>query len=91
MQNPASVPEPADAASRRRQRKGPVYPTANRPKVDLAFYNNAREGMEKISELTIVPRDAGAFDVPAGHFFRIVCPDGPQVGDFNLWNAHDLQ
>jgi len=91
MQNPASVPEPADAASRRRQRKGPVYPTTNRPKVDLAFYNKARDGMEKISELIIAPRDAGAFDVPAGHFFRIVCPDGPQVGDFNLWNAHDLQ
>ena len=91
MHNPASVPEPADAASRRRQRKGPVYPTANRPKVDLAFYDKARDGMEKISELTIAARDAEAFDVPAGHFFRILCPDGPQVGDLNLWNAHDLQ
>lgn len=89
--NPASVSEPADAASRRRQRKGPVYPTASRPKVDLAFYSKARDGMEKISELTIAPRDAEAFDVPAGHFFRILCPDGPQVGDLNLWNAHDLQ
>ena len=91
MHNPASVPEPADAASRRRQRKGAVYPTANRPKVDLAFYDKARDGMEKISELTIAPRDAQAFDVPAGHVFRILCPEGPQVGDLNLWNAHDLQ
>jgi uncharacterized protein YcgI (DUF1989 family) len=28
--------------------------------------------------------------VPAGHFFRIVSVEGPQVGDLNLWNAHDL-
>jgi hypothetical protein len=36
------------------------------------------------------PREARAFSVPAGHFFRIVSVDGPQVGDLNLWNAHDL-
>ena len=30
------------------------------------------------------------FEVPAGHFFRIVSIEGPQVGDLNLWNAHDL-
>jgi uncharacterized protein YcgI (DUF1989 family) len=28
--------------------------------------------------------------VPAGGFFRIVSVEGPQVGDLNLWNAHDL-
>jgi hypothetical protein len=28
--------------------------------------------------------------VPAGHFFRIVSIEGPQVCDLNLWNAHDL-
>jgi uncharacterized protein YcgI (DUF1989 family) len=28
--------------------------------------------------------------VPAGHLFRIVSIEGPQVGDLNLWNAHDL-
>jgi uncharacterized protein len=28
--------------------------------------------------------------VAAGHFFRIVSVEGPQVGDLNLWNAHDL-
>lgn len=83
--------EPADAVSRRRKAKGPVYPTASRPKVEMSLYQNARRDMEKISELTIAPRDAEAFDVPAGHFFRIVCPAGPQVGDFNLWNAHDMQ
>ena len=36
------------------------------------------------------PRDARTFTVPGGHLFRIVSIDGPQVGDLNLWNAHDL-
>ena len=36
------------------------------------------------------PQDAKAFEVAAGHFFRIVSVEGPQVGDLNLWNAHDL-
>jgi uncharacterized protein YcgI (DUF1989 family) len=31
-----------------------------------------------------------AFEVPARHFFRIVSVEGPQVGDLNLWNGHDL-
>lgn len=36
------------------------------------------------------PRDACSFEVPAGSFFRIRSVDGSQVGDLNLWNAHDL-
>jgi len=35
-------------------------------------------------------REAEALEVSAGHFFRIVSIEGPQVGDLNLWNAHDL-
>ena len=47
--------------------------------------------MAKIDE-TIVPRGARgrAFEVPGGHFFRIVSIEGPQVGDLNLFNAADL-
>ena len=37
------------------------------------------------------PRDARAFEVPAGHLFRIVTAEGSQVGDLNLWNASDLR
>lgn len=36
------------------------------------------------------PRHANTVEVPAGHFFRICSVDGAQVGDLNLWNAHDL-
>jgi uncharacterized protein YcgI (DUF1989 family) len=27
--------------------------------------------------------------VPAGHLCRVITPDGPQVGDFNVWNRHN--
>ena len=46
--------------------------------------------LSKVAEVTVPPREAKAFEVPAGHFFRIVSVEGPQVGDLNLWNAHDL-
>ena len=46
--------------------------------------------MSKIGETIVPPREARAFDVPAGHIFRIVSVEGPQVGDLNLWNAANL-
>ena len=54
------------------------------------IYNTARAEVSKVAELTVPPREAKAFGVSAGHFFRIVSVEGPQVGDLNLWNAHDL-
>ncbi len=50
----------------------------------------ARAGMTALSEFRVPPRDGRAFTVPAGHLFRIVSVEGPQVGDLNLWNARDL-
>ncbi|MBQ0802792.1 MAG: DUF1989 domain-containing protein, partial [Sulfitobacter litoralis] len=40
--------------------------------------------------VTVAPRDASCFTVPAGHFFRITSVEGPQVGDLNLWAQNDL-
>ena len=57
---------------------------------DRDFYENARRDLTKISQTIVPPREARTFDVPAGHVFRIVSIEGPQVGDLNLWNAHDL-
>ncbi len=54
------------------------------------LFEAVRESAVKVSEITVPPRDARAFEVPAGHLFRIVSVDGPQVGDLNLWNLHDL-
>ena len=67
-----------------------TYSVEQLPSFDAAFYNRVRAELSKVAELTVPPRDAKAFEVPAGHFFRIVSIEGPQVGDLNLWNSHDL-
>ena len=90
MAIPAQYPEPADAAQRRAVQPVTVYTVDKVPSFDRAFYEAVREGMTKIGEVVVPPRDARVFDVPAGHLFRIVTPDGSQVGDLNLWNASDL-
>ena len=89
MVRPSHKPPP-DAEARRAA--GPVvaYHNLRLPVTDAAFYDNARAGMAKIGETIVPPREAGAFDVPAGHIFRIVSVEGPQVGDLNLWNAANL-
>ena len=42
-----------------------------------------------IEQLVVPIRSGRAWRVPAGHVFRIVTIDGPQVGDLNIWNAHN--
>ncbi|KAF2120302.1 hypothetical protein BDV96DRAFT_485831 [Lophiotrema nucula] len=37
----------------------------------------------------IPPRSGKAWNVPAGCIFRLSTPEGPQVGDLNIWNMHD--
>lgn len=81
---------PPDAAQRRSAPPTIVYSVDKLPPFDAAFYGNARDGATKVAELIVPPRDARAFHVPKGHFFRIISIDGPQVGDLNLWNAADL-
>ncbi|WP_428265178.1 urea carboxylase-associated family protein [Haliangium sp.] len=66
------------------------YAVERLPRYDAGFYDPVRASMSKVAELRVPPRDARAFEVPAGHLFRIVCADGPQVGDLNLWHSHDL-
>lgn len=57
---------------------------------DPAFYGAiaaGTAGRKLVESFTIPIRDGRAWTVPAGHVFRIVAPEGPQVGDLNLWNA----
>ena len=86
----SKVHAPADADARRAVQPVVVYPSDGLPAVDRALYERARAGMTKVDELVVPPRDARGFNVPAGHFFRIVSIEGPQVGDLNLWNAADM-
>ena len=83
-----NAPEDADA----RRAIAPVicYPTDTLPVPDLALYAQALGGAEVVDVAVAAPREACTFRVPAGSFFRIVSVEGPQVGDLNLWNAHDL-
>ena len=81
---------PSDAARRRTVPPVVVYTVDKLPAYNGAFYQSARRGLTRVSETIVPPREAKTFQVPAGHFFRIVSIEGPQVGDLNLWNAHDL-
>lgn len=81
---------PLDAETKRRQEVITAYPVEHLPPYDAQFYDTVRRGMEKVAELTVRPRDGKCFTVPAGHFFRIVSIEGPQVGDLNLWNRDDI-
>lgn len=60
--------------------------------INKAFYASLKQGNAKrtLVETVKVPICSGiAWKVPAGHVFRIRVSEGPQVGDFNMWNLHD--
>jgi uncharacterized protein YcgI (DUF1989 family) len=83
-------PSPADADARRAIKPVICYPIDTLPLPDMGVYDSARRTMQLKDQSIVPPRDARVFRVPAGHFFRIVSVDGPQVGDLNLWAAGDL-
>lgn len=60
--------------------------------VDKAFYQSiadSRDRRDVVESFTIPIRTGRAWTVPAGHVFRIVAVEGPQVGDLNIWNRHN--
>ncbi|WP_067479986.1 urea carboxylase-associated family protein [Nocardia amamiensis] len=60
--------------------------------VDRSFYDliaRKLEARELVERFSIPIRSGQAWEVPAGHVCRIVTVEGPQVGDFNVWNRHD--
>lgn len=83
-------PVPHDAQTRRAIAPVICYPPEKLPQPDLTLYQSARLRAEKTEGVLVPPRQAGCFEVPAGHFFRVTSVDGPQVGDLNLWHANDL-
>ncbi|WP_224825365.1 DUF1989 domain-containing protein [Cognatishimia sp. MH4019] len=66
------------------------YPVETLPRPDLPALRAACDGMTCVATHIAPPREAACFEVKAGQAFRITSIDGPQVGDLNLWNAHDL-
>ena len=41
-----------------------------------------------VEKFKIPARSALSWEVPAGHLWRIVCTDGPQVADMNCWSLN---
>jgi uncharacterized protein len=81
--------KPSDATARKAVKPVICYPVDDLLQPDLDAYRASRQSSTKIAEHIVPPREARCFDVPAGHFFRIVSMEGPQVGDLNLWHAGD--
>ena len=81
---------PKDAADRKAVSPVICYPTHSLPQPDLAFYRALRAAAKPSEAVLVPPREAATFNVPRGGFFRISSIEGPQVGDLNLWNAHNL-
>lgn len=90
MKPTPKYPVPKDANARKAIAPVVCYPIDTLPAFEPELYAQAKTSMELVETITVAPRDAETFSVPAGHFFRITCTQGPQVGDLNLWNAHDL-
>jgi len=60
--------------------------------VDRDFYGRLAEKVDSrtLVERFVIPiRSGRAWTVPAGHLCRIAVIEGPQVGDFNVWNRHN--
>ena len=81
---------PSDAAARRAIAPVICYPVDALPAAPIADYRRAFAGAQVIETIQAAPREAAAIKVPEGHLLRITSVEGPQVGDLNLFNAHDL-
>jgi uncharacterized protein YcgI (DUF1989 family) len=66
------------------------YPVETLPRPDLPAYRALRHDLELVDRITVPARDAACWSVPAGHFCRILCTEGAQVGDLNLFNANNF-
>lgn len=60
--------------------------------VDHEFYDGLTDGQARrtlVATHSVPMRDGLAWEVPAGHVFRVKITEGSQVGDFNMWNLHN--
>jgi len=82
--------EPKDAKTRRAIQPVVCYPPDTLEQPDLELFRRARASATKSDEVLVPPREAKTFTANKGQFFRISSVEGPQVGDLNLFNAHNL-
>ena len=84
---PKLSPPPSDAATRRAIQPVVCYPPETLPQPHNL---GPATPTGPITTHLAPPREAATFRARAGQTIRITSVDGPQVGDLNLWNAHDL-
>ncbi|RVG22108.1 DUF1989 domain-containing protein [Sinorhizobium meliloti] len=82
---------PTDAGARKAIKPVICYPNCILPRPDLSAYRALRNDLKLVETVVIPPRDAATWEVPAGHFCRLICSGGSQVGDLNLFNLHNLE
>lgn len=57
---------------------------------DKVLYDKIAQAERTPTESFTLPiRSGRAWTVPAGHVVRLSTPEGPQVGDLNIWNLND--
>jgi len=84
---PKLSPAPDDAVQRRAIKPIVCYPPETLPSPQNL---GPATPIGVITTHIIQPREAATFHANAGQTIRITSIDGPQVGDLNLWNAHNL-
>lgn len=84
---PKTSPAPQDATTRRAIKPVVCYPPETLPEPQNL---GPSPPTGPITTHIAEPREAASFHAKAGQTIRITSIEGPQVGDLNLWNAHDL-
>lgn len=72
----------------------PAYQPTKTPVLDAnsEFYDQIHNASKKLTYKETVPiRSGKAWKVKAGSIVRITTPEGPQVCDFNAWNADNFR
>ncbi|KAE9971294.1 hypothetical protein BLS_003851 [Venturia inaequalis] len=66
-------------------------PAYHKPPIDTALYESIASNPSRTltHSHTIPPRSGYSWTVPAGSILRLSTPEGPQVGDLNIWNLHN--
>lgn len=82
--------KPADAAERLSVRPVICYESDKLPPIDVGAMQASFARAKTVERVIVPARDAACFEVPAGAFFRILNPEGHQVGDLNLWARDDI-
>jgi len=90
MKPPPITEAPGDASARKAIAPVICYPVQTLPRPDLKAYRALRADLKLVKRVTVPARDAACWTVPTGYFCRILCGEGPQVGDLNLFNANNI-